>query len=407
MRVLLVNTYARSGGAAVAAQRLCAALTGAGVAAWLLVQHPEDGPALNVLPTADPWAKRRPLLDALPTLFYRNRRTPHWGNAWLGNRATRRAIHDFAPDITHLHWVNHGMLAIRDIAHLRGPLVWTLHDSWAFTGGCHSPQECTRYQQQCGLCPELRSHREHDLSRRVWQRKQAAWREVPFTVVTPSRWLATAAASSALFAGRRCVVIPNAVDTTIFNPGDRAAARRALDVPPNARVFLFGAPGAATDWNKGLDLWQAALPLVARQHPEAIAWVAGVPDGTLSGLPLPVRELGVLSPAQLAQVMAAADATVIPSRMENLPNMAAESLACGTPVAGFAVGGIPEMIEEGRTGFLARPHDPADLAQALNKLLAQGESMRTACAAVARARYAPDVVARQHLELYQSLRERA
>lgn len=407
MRVLLVNTYARSGGASVAAQRLCAALTGAGVAARLLVQNPEGSAAPNLLTTADPWAKRRPLLDALPALFYRNRRTPHWGNAWLGNWATRRAIHDFAPDITHLHWANHGMLSVRDIAHLRGPLVWTLHDSWVFTGGCHSPQECTRYQQQCGLCPELHSQQERDLSRRGWQRKQATWRDLSFTVITPSRWLAAAAASSSLMAGQRILVIPNAVDTATFKPGDRAAARHALGLPANAPVFLFGAHGAASDWNKGLDLWQATLPVVARRHPEAIALVAGLPGGTLPGLPLPTRELGILNPTQLAQAMLAADATLIPSRMENLPNMVAESLACGTPVAAFAVGGIPEMIENGNTGFLAHPHEPESLAQALGQLLVQGVGMRAACITAAQRRYAPDLVARQHIELYQSLLEPA
>lgn len=405
MRVLLVNTYARSGGASVAAQRLCAALNGAGVEARLLVQNPEGSAAPDLLTTADRWAVRRPWLDALPTFFYRNRRTPHWGNAWLNNRATRQVISHFAPEVIHLHWVNHGMLSVHDIARLRGPLVWTLHDSWVFTGGCHSPQDCLRYQQQCGYCPELRSQREQDLSWRGWQRKQTAWRGVSFTVITPSRWLAAAAASSSLMAGRRIVVIPNAVDTATFKPSDRAAARHALGLPANAPVFLFGAHGAASDWNKGLDLWQAALPFVARQHPEAIALVAGLSGGTLSGLPLPVRELGMLNPTQLAQAMLAADATVIPSRMENLPNIAAESLACGTPVAAFAVGGIPEMIENGSTGFLARPHEPESLAQALGRLLAQGAGMRAACITAAQGRYAPDLVARQHIELYQSLLE--
>ena len=405
MKILLVNAYAKSGGASVAAHRLYAALNGAGADICMLVQNPEGIEKPAVWTTQDRWAAQRPLLDALPVLPWRHRRTPHWGNAWLGNAATRSAIRDFAPDVTHLHWVNHGMLSLRDVARLQGPVVWTLHDSWIFTGGCHSPQECQKFRTVCGACPELSSRWKHDLSWWNWKRKQTVWRQARFVLVAPSRWLSGVAKSSALMSGRRIEVIPNAVDTALFRPVDRSAARHALGLPGNAKVFLYGAHGAATDWNKGMDLWRAALPTIARQHPDAIAMVAGLTAGSLAGLPLPVHELGVVSPERLALAMAAADVTVVPSRMENLPNMVAESLACGTPVAAFAVGGIPEMIQPGQTGFLAQPHDPDDLARAICNLLEKGSHLRTTCVAIARATYAQETVARRHLDLYRSLLE--
>ncbi len=403
MKVLLVNSYAKSGGASVAARRLSAALNGAGAQASLLVQNLEGDDDTALISTSDRWAANRSLWDALPALAWRKRRSPHWGNAWLGNGATRKAISRLSPDVTHLHWINHGMLSVRDIARLKSPIVWTLHDSWAFTGGCHSPQECRRFQTDCGCCPELGSRRERDISRWNWKRKRDSWAGVDFTVIAPSRWLASIAKSSSLFKGRRIETIPNAVDSTIFHPMDRTAARIALGLPLETPLFFFAAHGALTDWNKGADLWKAALPAVADGSPGAEAVMAGAAAGDLGAMPLPVHELGVLSPDRMALALAAADAVVVPSRMENLPNLVAESLTCGTPVAAFETGGIPEMIRPGATGFLATPHSPEELANGICELLAHGGEMREACAAFARETYAPETVARLHMDLYHSL----
>jgi len=404
MKVLLVNSYAASGGASVAARRLCGALIQEGEDARLLVQNPEGLREPALLTTADRWVHRRPFLDSLPVLRWRNRRSPHWGNAWLGNGATLTAIRDMAPDVTHLHWINHGMLSVRDIGKLSGPLVWTLHDSWVFTGGCHSPQECRRFQNRCGRCPELGSHHDRDLSRKNWERKQAVWGKRNITMVTPSHWLAQLAGSASLLKGHRIETIPNAVDTSVFHPMDRVEVRKALGLPLDIPLFLFAAHGALTDWNKGADLWKAALPAVASTCPDAEAVLAGASNG-LEKQSVPVHELGHLTPERMAMALSAADAVVVPSRMENLPNIVAESLACGTPVSAFAVGGIPEMIRPGETGTLASPQDPEDLARGISELLKQGGDMREACAAFALESYAPETVARLHLELYHSLLE--
>lgn len=406
VRVLVVNTYARSGGASVAAGRLCRALNAAGEEARLLVQNAEGSKDSVLESTGDRWMRHRPLLDALPTLAWRTRRSPHWGNAWLGNGATRNAIRNFAPDVTHLHWVNHGMLSLRDMERLKHPIVWTLHDSWAFTGGCHSPQECRGFENRCGHCPELCSRREQDPSRWNWNRKKAVWDNMDFTVIAPSRWLAERAACSSLLHGRRIVAIPNAMDATVFHPMDRRMARATLNLPLEKSLVFFGAHGALTDWNKGADLWKTALSFLARQKANVESVMAGSAAG-FGNLPVKTHELGVLAPDRMAMAMAAADVVVVPSRMENLPNMVAESLACGTPVAAFAVGGIPEMLRPGETGFLARPHDPEELAKGIGQLLEKGESMREACSAFARETYSPETVARRHLDLYRSLLERS
>src|SRR5262249_8470788 len=142
-------------------------------------------------------------------------------------------------DVLHLAWVADGFLRVETLPRLRAPLVWTLHDSWAFTGGCHVPYECLRYRERCGRCPALGSRGERDLSRRVGERKERGWGPLDLTVVAPSRWLAEAARSSALFRGRRVEVIRNGLDLERFHPGDVSAARCTLGLPLDKRVLLF------------------------------------------------------------------------------------------------------------------------------------------------------------------------
>lgn len=405
--MLQVNAYAMSGGASVAARRLCTALNSSGVESLFLVQNAEGFRDGALRTTGDRWARHRPVLDALPVMPWRHRRSPHWGNAWLGNRATRKTIEDCAPDITHLHWINHGMLSLKDLRSLKGPVVWTFHDSWAFTGGCHSPQDCRRYCECCGKCPELGSRRDYDLSRWNWRRKRKAWQEADFAVIAPSRWMAELVRCSSLHGKRRIEIIPNVVDAGTFYPMDRKLARQALGLPADVPLLLFGAHGAATDWNKGLDLLAAAIPRVQSAVKNTGTVLAGCAPECCSRFKGLVHNMGVLSTPQMALAMNAANAVVIPSRMENLPYMAAESLTCGTPVAAFAVGGIPEMIRDGVTGRLASPGDVGELAEGIVDLLVHGDDMREACTKYARAAFAPDVVARRHIEFYHSVLKRS
>lgn len=404
MKILLVNTYARSGGASVAAARLTTALNAQGQDACLLVQDTEGEHQDWLLSTQAALAKYRPLLDALPVLLNRKRRSPHWGTGWLNNYATRRAIETFRPDLTHVHWMNHGMLSIRDLACIPGPLVLSMHDFWTVTGGCHYPESCRRFLQHCGRCPELRSAFEHDLSRWVFHRKVKDWQTKALTVITPSRWLAERVARAPLLHARRVVVIPNAVDTNLFKPMVRAEARRKLGLPQQVPMFLFAAHQALADKRKGADLWLACQAEIRRNVPDAIALLAGNEPGPEPVTDLPLISLGALHASKMALAVNAAHAVVVPSRMENLPNIVAESLACGTPVAAFSVGGIPEMLVPEQTGMLADPYDAQMLGRGVSFLLTHHEAMRPACLNAAKEHYSPEAVANRHLRLYHELR---
>ncbi|HYR69300.1 MAG TPA: glycosyltransferase, partial [Candidatus Dormibacteraeota bacterium] len=227
MKPILLSTFDRIGGAARAAYRLHRGLREVGLDSHLLVQRKvtDDptvhGPEGRLAKLA---ALARPSLDSLPLLQYPGRSEGLFSPAVLPDGVARRvaAMHG---DLVHLHWVAGGFLRPESLAKLGLPMVWTLHDSWAFTGGCHVPGECVRYREACGECPTLASHRAGDLSRSLLDRKRRAWARASPTLVTPSRWLADAARSSSVFRGARVEVIPNGLDLARFKPFDRSAAR--------------------------------------------------------------------------------------------------------------------------------------------------------------------------------------
>jgi glycosyltransferase involved in cell wall biosynthesis len=415
MRPLLLNTYHQTGGAARAALRLHQGLRRIGVDSRLLVRFrggAEEG-VLDVSTAAlRPLGRLRARLDRLPLLPYRRRAPGLFTPAVVPDRLSRR-VRALAPDLVHLHWVADGFMRLESLRRLGRPLVWTLHDSWAFTGGCHVPGECTRHHATCGCCPALGSRHDGDLSRRVWARKRRAWESLPITVVAPSRWLSGCARSSALLGAARNEVIPNGLDLERFQPADRAASRMRWRMPADRKLVLFGGVHSATDPNKGLALMVEALHhLAARGLTTGVDWVVfgTTPGEPLPDVPCPVRVVGnVADEAALAALYAAADVFVAPSIQENLPNTVMEALACGTPCVAFDAGGLPDLIEHRRNGWLARAHQAEDLARGMAWVL-EDETRRRALAARGRRKAEEEFelsrVARRYADLYRDLMDR-
>ena len=151
-------------------------------------------------------------------------------------------------------------LAPGQLRALKGkPVVWRLSDTWPFTGGCHYPGDCRRYEERCGRCPQLGSRHDRDVTRQGWSARARAYADLDLTVAAPSRWIADCAGASSLFARRPIEVIPTGVDTGLFRPMDRAAARSTLGLPPDRDLILFDAPGATDDPRKGYAQLLAAL----------------------------------------------------------------------------------------------------------------------------------------------------
>ncbi len=296
-------------------------------------------------------------------------------------------------DIVHLHWVNFGFLSVNDITsltRLNKPVFWTLHDMWAFTGGCHHSGTCENFQQSCGDCKFLKNPNPNDLSHRLWEAKKNGFAEKNLHIITCSDWLGNRAKQSSILGGHSVKTIPNAIDTAFFSPN-----AASLGLNPNKKYVLFVAMRVNAP-AKGFHLLKEAL---AYLDPKAIELLI-VGGEMTEELPLKSHSFGQVSdPAKMRDIYAAADVFVTPSLEENLPNTIMEAMACGTSCVGFKVGGIPEMIEHLQTGYVAQTFDPTDLAKGINWCLAS-ETAGTRSRERALQLYDQKTVAQQHLAYY-------
>lgn len=378
MKVLILSVSDLRGGAARAAYRLHQGMVTAGADSQMLVQNKLSSDRTVIAPKTKIQrgiAAVKPALNQVPFYLCRNRdRTINvYSPQWLPNNIVSQ-IQQINPDIINLHWICGGFIPIEALAKFNKPLVWTLHDMWAFTGGCHYSGECDRYQQSCGACPQLGSDLSWDLSRWIWQRKAKAWQDLNLTVVTPSKWLADTARSSSLFQDRTIKVIGNGIDPQIFQKHDPKVARKILNLPIDKKIILFGALDSTQDKRKGFSLLLATLKhLQALESSETLELV--IFGGSAPYPPIDfgfkAHYIGKLSDdVSLSLLYAAADIFVAPSVQDNLPNTVLEAMFCGTPCAAFDIGGIPDMIEHQQNGYLAQPFLPEDLAQGIHWILA-------------------------------------
>jgi glycosyltransferase involved in cell wall biosynthesis len=313
-------------------------------------------------------------------------------------------------DIINLHWVVNFINLQELFARGRTPIVWTLHDMNAFTGGCHYDNRCGRYADACGVCPQLNSQTETDLSRETWHEKQrayAALRPSDLHIVTPSTWLKREVEASSLLGRFPVSTIPNGVDTEVFKPHDAAALRRAFDLAPDSKIVLFVA-AVASSRRKGFHLLLEAVEALSSARDDLCLMSVGSSQPRIeSGVPH--IHLGhIESERLLAAIYSSADLFVIPSLQDNLPNTVLEAMACGTPVVGFDTGGIPDMVRPGETGWLAGVGDVRALREAIQRALSDDAGrtrMGRQCRAVVEKEYTLEVQTQRYMALYRKMIE--
>jgi glycosyltransferase involved in cell wall biosynthesis len=409
MKILHLSTSDIDSGGARAAYRLNQGLQLLECSSQMLVRA-KFGDDRTVLSEKSILTKLSPPISSLLLRHYPKRDSGMFSPQWFPDNLTSR-VAQIEPDIINLHWVCNGFLRIETLSKFKKPLVWTLHDMWPFTGGCHYNQGCEKYQESCGSCPQLGSSKAADLSRQVWQRKSKAWKNSNLTIVSPSKWLADCAHASALFQDLRIELIPYSLDVQKYQPIDRMLARNLLGLPQDKQIVLFGAIGATSDPRKGFHLLLPALQKI-RQSP---AWQDEL-ELAIFGASEPIsipnygfrtHYLGRLGDdISLSLVYAAADVFVAPSIQDNLPNTVMEALSCGLPSVTFKIGGMPDMIEHEQTGYLATPFEVEDLAEGIVWVLEdkdRHQKLRYNSREKSLKEFAPEVQARRYLSLYEEI----
>ena len=410
MKVLLVNTSERVGGAAIAANRLMEALKKHGVKVQMLVRDRQTQ-QMSVVSVNQSLLLPLKFLWERAVIFLNNglRRSTLWSIdiANTGTDITQMPEFQHA-DIVHLHWVNQSFLSLTDLERILQSgkrIVVTMHDMWYFTGICHYAADCHKYETQCGDCPFLARYG-IDYARRVFDHKMLMYAQHDITFVGCSQWIADMASRSLLTRGHRVVSIPNAVNTDVFCPvTDRMEARRTLGLPEQKRLILFGSQ-RITDERKGFALLAESCRILKSQQPSldlGIVVVGDDSDTVRHAVPYDVFPVSyVKKELDMARLYNAVDAYVTPSLQDNLPNTIVEALACGTPCVGFHVGGIPEMIDHEKNGYVAHYRDADDFARGILFCLEPQRNAQLSVAAreKAVATYGEANVAERYSEIY-------
>lgn len=413
MRVLLVNTSEKTGGAAVAANRLLEALNNNGVKAKLLVRDKVTDNITVAGLKQRIWNQLPFLWERFIVFLHTHLSRHHLFDIDIANVGIDiTSMREFQEaDIIHLHWINQGMLSLRIIRKILDygkPVVWTMHDLWPASSICHYSRGCNYFKSRCQNCQLLPGGGyDNDLSSKIWAAKKRMFSDRSIQFVACSRWLEGEAKKSALLVGQSVISIPNPIDTRVFTLNDKRDSRITARLPLDKRIILFVSQ-KVTDKRKGMDYFIEAMEKLVSKNPQmkddtAIAILGGHAEDVASKLPLPTFPLGYINDERkIVSVYNSADIFVLPSLEDNLPNTIMEAMACGVPCVGFKVGGIPEMIDHKRNGYVASLRDSTDLAEGIEWVLApiRHEELSKEAVRKVSQQYSQHSVAMKYIEVY-------
>ena len=367
MKVVHINHSYSKGGAAHAMLRLNSALINEGVDSSICSLVGGDNRLRKVVPQRE--AANVHLTGEIQSRFINQNRTDLSDTIFTlpGPGCDLRSLEAIKQaDVINLHWVNYFLspVDIKNLHVLGKPIVWTIHDEWAYTGGCHYRGGCSEFTKSCSQCPQLHSSG-WTIPKAVLSHKKKVWNDIPFSIVGPSNWITDQARASGIFKSSSFYTIRNSIDTDTFCPKDKSEIRCEMGIPENAFVVLFGADVVA-EKRKGFDIFNSAVDELTNRNVTPGEGIHLLCFGDLASdykFTAPFTNLGYLdSPQEIAKAYQASDLFVLPSLEDNLPNTMLESMACGTPILGFDTGGIGDIVTAGENGYLAVEKNSKSLA---------------------------------------------
>lgn len=359
LKIAIVSYYDNKGGAGKAAYRLFRSFQKQGFEVKMFVfKKITDDPNVVVVYNRfnELWNHR---LRKLTNVFYSSNSI--FSLAVLSNKYLIKEIKDFNPDIVNLHWVNNGMLSVRDLLRFKKPIFWSLHDIFPITGGCHYSNGCKKYVSHCSKCPILKSRFILDLSWFQYKFKKRVFEKANISFIGLSSWITEVASSSMLTNSNKVFNVPNVLDLDVYKP---LPGKRFFSNQQRFKI-MFSAMGGTENHRKGFDLLLEALRFLPTELYE-LTIVADKSPSSLENLRFEVELLPpTFSDTEMVKYLNKVDLMIVPSREENLSNVIFESIASGTPVVAFDIGGNGDLIKHKINGFLVPEMKANSLAEGI------------------------------------------
>ncbi len=416
MRVIHINNSDKGGGSARAVVDISNALHRAGINSTILVQQKLSSYD-HIHTTTKSFIQiihffLRYWFDFILISFFTKQTRGRFSFPFWGINLSKESFLK-ETDIIHLHWINQGYFSIKTfkkLARLNKPIVWTLHDMWAFTGGCHYSGGCEKFISECKNCPSLKFSSENDFSNKIFTNKILTYKKLNIDIVTCSKWLADEAKRSYLFQNKKITPIPNPIEIDIYKPMDQKTARAKLNLPQDKKLILFGTM-TLKEKRKGFSYLKSALDFLDKEHPELkdeieVLVFGSSKNSTIDRIPFNTNFVGRIADVnKLVQCYNSADLFAAPSLEDNLPNTVMESLSCGVPVVAFNIGGMPDMIGHKSNGYLAKPYSHQDFAEGLYWILTGTDKQKLQTNAREKVinNFTPDIIGKRYLDLYKSI----
>lgn len=420
MRVLLINTSERIGGAAIAAGRLMESLKNNGIKAKLLVRDKQTD-QISVIQLERSWLNIWNFVWERAVIWMANRfNKQNLFAVDIANTGTNiTSLPEFQQaDVIHLHWINQGMLSLKDIRKILQsgkPVVWTMHDMWPLTGICHHPHECSKFQSECHHCPLLYGGGgKKDLSYRIFNRKKELYADVLARIkfVAVSQWQRDRLEKSALLGNHAIDVIPNALLSKSFGQFDKQAARAELDLPANKYILAFGA-SRMDDPIKGFPFLIDAIRYLDANHMIPADKIHLVLFGKVknepaffASIPTTYSWLGTINDTRtLSKLYSAADIYAMPSLYETFGQTLIEAMACGCVPVAFDNSGPAGIIDHLHNGYAAHYPSTEDLANGIHWILVDSDYSMLSEQAVRKVagNYSERIIAKKYIDIYNKV----